>query len=92
LPASRPSPRRKPVASSAFPKTAKRPPKTRNSPHFGTASKPSAALRRLGVRHYFGGSVASTVHGAIRSTMGVDLVCSLSEVDPRARSAGAIAS
>ncbi len=38
-----------------------------------------AALRRLGVRHYVGGSVASTFHGAIRSTMDVDLVCSLSE-------------
>ena len=38
-----------------------------------------AALRRLGVRHYIGGSVASTFHGAIRSTMDVDIVCSLSE-------------
>ncbi len=38
-----------------------------------------SALRRLGVRHYVGGSVASTFHGAIRSTMDVDLVCSLSE-------------
>jgi len=38
-----------------------------------------AALRRLGVRHYVGGSVASTLHGAIRSTMDVDLVCGLAE-------------
>jgi len=38
-----------------------------------------AALRRLGVRHYVGGSVASTLHGAIRSTMDVDLVCGLTE-------------
>lgn len=38
-----------------------------------------AALRRLGVRHYVGGSVASTFHGAIRSTMDVDLVCALVE-------------
>ncbi len=37
------------------------------------------ALRSLGVKHYVGGSVASTVHGAIRSTMDVDLVCALSE-------------
>jgi hypothetical protein len=37
----------------------------------------AAAFRRLGVRHYVGGSVASTVHGAIRSTMDVDLVCDL---------------
>jgi len=42
------------------------------------ALKPVAAvLERLGVRHYVGGSVASTVHGAIRSTMDVDLVCEL---------------
>ena len=38
-----------------------------------------AALRRLGVRHYVSGSVASTLHGAIRSTMDVDLVCGLAE-------------
>jgi hypothetical protein len=37
----------------------------------------AAALERLGVRHYVGGSVASTIHGAIRSTMDVDLVCEL---------------
>jgi hypothetical protein len=37
----------------------------------------AAALRGLGVRHYVGGSVASTIHGAIRSTMDVDLVCEL---------------
>lgn len=36
-----------------------------------------AALTRIGVRHYIGGSVASTMHGAIRSTMDVDLVCDL---------------
>jgi hypothetical protein len=34
-------------------------------------------FRLLGVRHYIGGSVASTVHGAIRSTMDVDVVCDL---------------
>lgn len=43
-----------------------------------------AALRRLGVRHYVGGSVASTIHGAIRSTMDVDLICSLSEAQAEA--------
>jgi hypothetical protein len=37
----------------------------------------STAFRRLGVAHYVGGSVASTFHGAIRSTMDVDLVCDL---------------
>ena len=35
------------------------------------------AFRTLGVRHYVGGSVASTIHGAIRSTMDVDVVCDL---------------
>jgi hypothetical protein len=37
----------------------------------------AAAFRRLGVDFYIGGSVASTYHGAIRSTMDVDLVCDL---------------
>lgn len=37
----------------------------------------AAAFDRLGVRHYVGGSVASTMHGAIRSTMDVDVVCDL---------------
>lgn len=37
----------------------------------------AAAFRRIGVRHYIGGSVASTAHGAVRSTMDVDLVCDL---------------
>jgi hypothetical protein len=37
----------------------------------------AAAFRHFGVRHYVGGSVASTIHGAIRSTMDVDLVCDL---------------
>lgn len=37
----------------------------------------AAALVRLGVGFYVGGSVASTYHGAIRSTMDVDLVCEL---------------
>ncbi|MHB8969949.1 MAG: hypothetical protein ACYC3X_05020 [Pirellulaceae bacterium] len=40
-----------------------------------------SALRKLGVRHYVGGSVASSFHGAIRSTMDVDLVCELAEGD-----------
>ena len=38
-----------------------------------------SALRGLGVRHYVGGSVASSFHGAARSTMDVDLVCELTE-------------
>jgi hypothetical protein len=37
----------------------------------------AAAFDRLGVRHYIGRSVASTMHGAIRSTMDVDVVCDL---------------
>lgn len=34
----------------------------------------SAALTKLGIRRYIGGSVASSFHGASRSTMDVDLV------------------
>ena len=37
----------------------------------------AAAFERLGVRYFVGGSVASSFHGAIRSTMDVDLVCEL---------------
>lgn len=37
----------------------------------------AAALWQLGVDFYIGGSVASTYHGAIRSTMNVDLICTL---------------
>ncbi|MCA9129035.1 MAG: hypothetical protein KDB22_18235 [Planctomycetales bacterium] len=35
------------------------------------------ALESLGVRYYVGGSVASSYHGAVRSTMDVDIVCEL---------------
>ncbi len=38
-----------------------------------------AALEVLGVRHFVGGSVASSFHGATRSTMDVDVVCELRE-------------
>lgn len=38
-----------------------------------------AALKTLGVSHFVGGSVASSFHGATRSTMDVDLVCELTE-------------
>ncbi|MEZ6125816.1 MAG: hypothetical protein R3C49_22040 [Planctomycetaceae bacterium] len=37
------------------------------------------ALRQLGVRHYVGGSVASSFHGAARSTMDVDVICELAD-------------
>ena len=37
----------------------------------------AATLWQLGVDFYIGGSVASTYHGAIRSTMDVDLICTL---------------
>ena len=40
-----------------------------------------STLQKLGIRHYVGGSVASSFHGAIRSTMDVDLVCELTEDD-----------
>jgi hypothetical protein len=36
-------------------------------------------LSRLGVRHYIGGSVASSMHGAGRSTLDVDIVAELDE-------------
>lgn len=43
-----------------------------------TALTPVAAvLNQLGVRFYVGGSVASSFHGAARSTMDVDIVCKL---------------
>lgn len=38
-----------------------------------------AAFRQLGIRHYVGGSIASSFHGAARSTMDVDLVAELRE-------------
>lgn len=38
-----------------------------------------AALRKLGIRHYVSGSIASSFHGATRSTMDVDLVAELGE-------------
>lgn len=38
-------------------------------------------LQTLGVRFYIGGSVASSFHGAVRSTMDVDIVCELTEGD-----------
>jgi hypothetical protein len=37
------------------------------------------ALQKLRIRHYVGGSIASSFHGATRSTMDVDLVAELSE-------------
>ncbi|MHB0958869.1 MAG: hypothetical protein ACYC0X_15005 [Pirellulaceae bacterium] len=38
-----------------------------------------AAFHRLGIPHYVAGSVASSFHGATRTTMDVDVVCELSE-------------
>ena len=38
-----------------------------------------AAFRALGIRHFVGGSVASSFHGATRTTMDVDIVCELAE-------------
>lgn len=39
----------------------------------------STALTKLGIRHYVGGSVASSFHGASRSTMDVDLVADMTD-------------
>ena len=36
-------------------------------------------FRDLGIRHFIGGSIASSFHGATRSTMDVDVVCDLTE-------------
>ena len=38
-----------------------------------------ASFRSLGIRHFVGGSIASSFHGAIRTTMDVDVVCELTE-------------
>lgn len=39
----------------------------------------SAALTKLGIRHYVSGSVASSFHGASRSTMDVDLIADMTD-------------
>ena len=39
----------------------------------------SVALTELGIRHYVGGSVASSFHGASRSTMDVDIVADMTD-------------
>ena len=36
-----------------------------------------AAFNDLKIPHYVGGSIASSIHGAIRSTMDIDLVCEM---------------
>ena len=36
-------------------------------------------LEKLGIRYFIGGSVASSFHGAVRSTMDVDIVCELGD-------------
>jgi len=38
-----------------------------------------AAFNNLKIPHYIGGSIASSYHGATRSTMDVDLVCEMHE-------------
>ncbi|HJN09896.1 MAG: hypothetical protein QGG09_13935 [Pirellulaceae bacterium] len=38
-----------------------------------------AAFRTLGIRHFVGGSIASSFHGATRATMDVDVVCELTD-------------
>jgi hypothetical protein len=40
-----------------------------------------AAFKLLGIRHFVGGSVASSFHGASRTTMDVDVVCELKNED-----------
>lgn len=39
----------------------------------------AAALGALGIPHFVGGSVASSFHGAARTTMDVDVVCEMGE-------------
>lgn len=39
----------------------------------------SAALTKLGIRHYVAGSVASSLHGASRSTKDVDIVADMTD-------------
>lgn len=39
----------------------------------------AAALRAVGVPHFVGGSVASSFHGATRTTMDVDVVCEMQD-------------
>jgi hypothetical protein len=48
------------------------------------------SLIGLGIRFYVGGSVASSFHGAVRSTMDVDLLCELDEpkIQPLLQSLG----
>jgi hypothetical protein len=41
-----------------------------------------AAFNRLQVAYYVGGSVASSYHGAVRSTMDIDIVSDLSKQSP----------
>lgn len=48
----------------------------------------SSALRKLGIRHYVSGSVASSFHGATRSTMDVDVVADLEYLKQSAESIG----
>ncbi len=38
-----------------------------------------AILEKLEIRYFVGGSVASSYHGAVRSTMDVDIVCEMNE-------------
>jgi hypothetical protein len=38
-----------------------------------------SALQKIGIRYFVGGSVASSFHGAVRSTMDVDVVCELED-------------
>ena len=41
----------------------------------------SNAFQKLGIRYYVGGSVASSFHGASRSTMDVDVVAEMTEIN-----------
>lgn len=38
-----------------------------------------AVLQQLGIRHYIGGSVASSIHGVVRTTLDVDVIADLGE-------------
>ncbi len=57
-------------------------------PPENAVAKVVACLQRLGIAYFVGGSVASTVHGEIRTTHDIDLIVELDDaiVDPLAES------
>jgi hypothetical protein len=63
-----------------------------NSPELEAALGPVLqALRSLGIRHYVGGSIASSAHGIARSSVDADVIAELGieHVEPLARALSA---